>query len=807
MKIYILIILLFCSHAFAIQVISPSNENKIDGRVIEQGTGKPLAEANVQLVLSNRGTTTNQKGEFFFSHLTVEQDTLVITYMGYQTLIKPISLGDNKPLLFELERKTIEMPTVHVEAEYNNFGEHFFKLEPSARRVNSHYMESIISPSLPDFYTVLKSIPGISTSNEASPQISVRGGNFDQNLVLLDGVTLYYPFHYLGVISAISLNIIKNAEILPGGFSAQYGDRLSSVISIQTKTPQKKVCAAVDLNQTGADVQIGGKQFSKLSWLVSGRTSFKDLNRYFQDNYKFHFYDVFGKLKYNFSTNHSFEFISFQNNDRQNFDEKYNSFLYSNIDNASLSFANVFRRKLQFDNNLLSIVWNATWSQDISSQFQIYKSFLKNSFAIENFAIYPDDIDKKFLDAKEQNENQLEEMNAQDEQAVDNRFSDITSSFNIHYQIKENVSISTGVKYSQYNFNYGWQKRNKLWEPYVQLFFDYAPYDNFRYDKISQNGALFLEAKSTILPGMQIRTGFRLTKWKSLNKSYFEPRINLNYSFHKSYNFSMAIGRFSQGLSTTLDEGLVGFLPLFFPHSEIGQAAVASHFIIGMNRNSKTGTNGSISFFYKKFNHLMRSAKPELFFLPYSGDSYGFEAELSGRFLGYNLKLFYTFSKSYRKVQDETFYAPFDQRHRLQLQIKREIKKIKFSALWEFHSGQPYNPGIYHASVKSGAFQSFLNPSYETLRLKFYEIQIPKDAIRYPYYHRLDVSIRYVLRLEGFRVEPYVSVYNVYNRKNPVYFLGSSVDYRKNNNRYDYDFENAKVVSGIIPVMGIRMTY
>ena len=698
------------------------------------------------------------------------------------------------------------MPEIRIHADKNPIGEQFIPIEPSGRIIDSRFLNQSISQSLPDLYSILNKIPAMNTANDASPQISVRGGNFDQNLVLIDGAVLYYPFHYLAAISSISPEVIEQVKILPGGYSAQYGDRLSAVLSIKTKDPKRSFSFASSVNTTGGDILIGGASGSSLSWLVSGRTSFKNLNRFFQDGYEFGFYDVLGKIKLNPLSNHSIEIMAFQNSDLQHFKDSHSEYLSSSLDSDKLAFSNVFQRRLAFSNRIVSLHWNAVWAKKLCSDFQIYNSSLKNTFDINHYAIYPRTVEEKFKDSQSKNDKILADLNGQERQDTNNNFSDLTCSLNAEYIVNDNLNFSAGLEHSIYDFRYYWAQRNELWEPYVRLFFDHAPFGLFKYDYSAAKDAAFIESSTKVGPKVKLRAGIRTTHWNWDDRHDFEPRLNLNFSFGNKDHVTLTIGKYSQGISTALEEGLVGFLPLFFPSKELAQTATALQYICGLAHLSSR-FSWLLSAYYKKYDNLLKSTGLEPQFNQSQGKSFGLEMELSGMLLSNSWKLSYVISRSKRFYNNDAYYAPSDQRHKLQFQIRRDFGKIRFSAFWEFHSGQPYNPGLYHAALKILLPEKDYS-DYATGRIRLYEISVPRDRMTYPYYHRLDLSLHTVFRYKKIMFSPYTSVYNVYNRKNPVYFLGPGIDYRYDeNDKLTYSLGNRKIVSGIIFTLGIKIEY
>ncbi len=774
------------------------------GTVMDRYSHQVLADANITLMHSQRGTTSNAQGHFQLTFYTI--DTLVITYMGYHAFSKIILPGeqDTLELICKLEPKVLSMPGVQVVADHDRWGHAFIPFEPSARSINTAFFQQTAMSTLPDLYTALRTLPSLNTASDASPQVAVRGGQFDQNLVLLDGAVIYYPFHYLGTVSVIPLSLIESVEVYPGGFSAAYGDRLSSVISIKTSHPKKQFSLTGDLNINGSTLQSAGYVTERIGWLVSGRTSFRNLNRYFQDDYSFRFWDVYAKVFYH-SHKHRFDFFMFQNFDQQKFEQPVANALDSDQDESQLAFDTSFTRALQFENRLISGSIKSFWHQRLYTHFQWYQSEIETDFNVGYQAEFPDHIAPQFQTSLDEWKEYLEFENRNLQQDTDTRFRDLTLRFSLDHHINHVIHYSTGLEWSRYNAQYAWKKREPLWEPYVRLFFDHAPTSAFQYHKPASKEAIFLENRSVFGDMFRLRTGIRATHWRQAGPAQLEPRVSLEIYPKSELCLSLVAGRYTQGLFTSLEEGLVGFLPLHFPAQSAAHFSHAWHWIAGFRWSRGDLFSLALTGYYKSYQNLSRSITDDPLFISGSGHSRGLETEASAKGYGMLFRGFYTLTKSDRRFGHLTYPANTDIRHKIAGQIQRKIGRLQVSAYGEFHTGQPYNPGRVLAAIET------LHPRWDNEREKYdtawgvriVELDVPRDKMRYPPYHRLDVHIRLPLFFKGRDLCPYISIQNLYNRKNVVYFLDSSVDYRSNG----YTFGQTRIVSGRIITAGIEVEW
>ncbi|MBD3374292.1 TonB-dependent receptor [candidate division KSB1 bacterium] len=209
--------------------------------------------------------------------------------------------------------------------------------------------------------------------------------------------------------------------------------------------------------------------------------------------------------------------------------------------------------------------------------------------------------------------------------------------------------------------------------------------------------------------------------------------------------------------------------------------------------------------YYKSYQNLSKSITDDPLFITGSGHSRGLETEASATLYDILLRGFYTLAKSDRRFGHITYPANTDIRHKIAGEMRRKISRLQVSTYWEFHTGQPYNPGRFLAAIET------LHPGWDNEREKYdaawgvriVELDVPKDKMRYPPYHRLDVHIRLPLVFKGRALCPYISIQNLYNRKNIVYFLNSGVDHGPDG----YTFGQQRIVSGRVISAGVEIEW
>jgi CarboxypepD_reg-like domain/TonB-dependent Receptor Plug Domain len=222
--------------------------------ILKNNKGEILENANIAIIGKTGGSKSDEKG-FFSISIPANQDiTIGITYIGYGTIKKTYHLSPNQVISFSpvLKNATIDI------TEYN-------VIEESARngtmsKIDPKLASDFTGPN-ESFEAILKTLPGVSSNNELSSQYSVRGGNFDENLVYVNDIEIYRPFLIRAGrqegLSFINSNMVSDVQFSAGGFEARYGDKMSSVLDVQYKEPEE-FAGSVSFSLQGAAAHIEG---------------------------------------------------------------------------------------------------------------------------------------------------------------------------------------------------------------------------------------------------------------------------------------------------------------------------------------------------------------------------------------------------------------------------------------------------------------------------------------------------------------------------------------------------------------------
>jgi len=243
------------------------------GSVTDSLSGEALPFANILLQGTNIGASADLKGNFIIPGIPSEKNyTAVVSYLSYSPKEIQVKINQNQitQLRVELAPSAIRFEAVEkIGDKYDRPNETDIGLQKLTIREIEYLPQGVET----DIFRSLQFLPGVKSTGDVSARYYVRGGSSNQNLVLFNGVSVYNPFHALGLFSIIDPEIINAVEFFKGGFTAEYGGRLSSVLNLVTKDGNKNKFAA---NVTGSFLTTKASVEGPLpigSFIVSGRKS------------------------------------------------------------------------------------------------------------------------------------------------------------------------------------------------------------------------------------------------------------------------------------------------------------------------------------------------------------------------------------------------------------------------------------------------------------------------------------------------------------------------------------------------------
>jgi len=727
--------------------IKPLRKYTISGYIRDKSTGDVIIGANVYDISSLQGTTTNSYG---FYSLSLPQGKYHITnsFIGYTPVVQQVDLLKNIEATVELEVSAINIKAVEIMADpkeasmqINQSGD--IRFSPDALKKIPGFAGNV------DVLKTLQNVPGIVTFGDGSSFYYVRGGNSDQNLLLIDEAPIYNPSHLFGFFSALSPDAIKDVNVYKGDFPANYGGRLSSVVDVRAREGNmKRLGFSGNIGPFTSDFTFEGPILKeKSSFLISGRKSnlnWLNLSNDDQRTYKFNFYDINAKINLKLNKNNRIFLTVFTGNDVF---ERYNKLNMNTFGIGWNNMASTLRWNHIFNDRLFSNT-TAYFSRynyylDISKELRNYwNSSITNASIKTDFSYY--------LNPKNTVKAGFEFNNHQ------------SNPGNVHFtQIESPSSLPHISEYLCHEFSIYASNELKI----SHRFFANYGFRLTRWDDLGPTSVYYFDANHKVIDTITIAKN-------TIYKSFLNigPRITLKYAMGDNSAINANYSHNVQHLQV-LSNSTSPFtsLDVWVPSGPNILPQQADQFSLGFFNNFfHRQFEFSVEGYYKRlYNQIDYKDHADLLFNPLiegelrfgDGWSYGLETLLrksNGKFTGW---ISYAYSRSEKKITDvnngKLFPAAYDRPHNIciTLSYSNAGGHWNFSSHWMYLTGAPFSSptGFYYINGNSV-------PIYGE-----------KNNDRYPDYHRLDISVSYALSKPGKRFQHnlILTIYNAYGRHNP----------------------------------------
>ena len=719
----------------------------ISGFIKERKSGEVLIGANVYAKGTSYGTITNSYG---FYSLTLPEGNYILNYsfLGFREIPEDIELKSDQKISKDMEETRLDMKEIVVKPQET--GSDIRRNQLSDFNISNKTLASLPGfAGAPDILKALQSVPGIRSYGDGSSLFYVRGGNSDQNLLLLDETPIYNPSHLFGFFSALSPDAVNDIQVYKGDFPAAYGGRLSSVVDVKAREGNMKHFGfGGNLGPYASNISVEGPIWKNhASFFVSGRLSTLNWLNYFlkdQPSFNIQFYDINAKLNLIPNDNNRF-YLTFYTG-RDDF-SRYNSSAYRTYGISWNNILGTARWNHIFNKKLFS---NTTFNYS-RYNYYLYTSESQESFwtsSIANLTLKSDFT--WFLNADNTLKSGIEITNYKSNPGNLNKGagSNKTSSGT---RVPEYTSM-------QYVFYLGNEQRigNHLVLKYgirLPLWQDFG-----------QTTVYFFDANYQLIDS---------SKYKK-NISYYtylspEPRLSVIYNITDQSSLKFGYSRntqFMQQLTNTTGPftslEVWAFSGPNIPAQKVDQWALGWYQKAARNRLML-----SAEVFYKVYlYHLDYRDHANLLYNPLiEGElrfgkawAYGLELMLrkaEGKFTGW---ISYTFSRSLVQTNgvnnSETYPSNFDSPNDLCINVSYDNHRHwAFSAVWYYHTGSPVTTptGFYY------------NNGYSV------PVYGERNNSRLPDYHRLDLSVTYRISKpeKRFQQNVILTLYNAYGRYNP----------------------------------------
>ncbi|AMM50023.1 TonB-dependent receptor [Rufibacter sp. DG15C] len=708
----------------------------LSGTLRDASTGEPLIGANVGILGTASGVITNTNG--FYSLTTVPGSYRIqFSYLGYQSQINELSLTSDVKLNLELTALNTELKEVVVEGERNTFQDRLTRPQMSVETLSSR--EAKLLPALFGEVDIIKTLqlkPGIQSGGEGTSGLFVRGGSNDQNLVLLEDALVYNPSHLFGFFSVFNPDAVRNVELYKGGFPAQFGGRLSSVLDVKMRDGNRKdydVSGGLGLIASRLTVE-GPIQKEKSSFLVSTRRTYVDvftrmINKSQEDDPDwspipdYYFYDFNAKATFELGPSDRLFVNGYYGKD---------FFKFNDAD-------------FDFNFNWGNRVASARWAHQFSPRF-----FVNSTFSTSN---YEYEIANK-LDIFSFN--------------LTSNITDYTLKTDFEYLPNDHHHVRFGASATEHQFTVGrLQASSDDGSVNVQAGNNYN----------GQEFGLYASDDWGLTPLLTVSYGVRVSGFRN-DKTFvgLEPRASVNYRFTETLSLKANYTRMYQYVHLVSNSGASLPTDIWYPSSPGVKPQRSDQVALGVTKIYKEKYLLSTEAYYKDMKRqldlkdgaqIFGNAELEEEFVFGTGESYGQEfyvEKKEGKTTGW---IGYTLSWTNRTFPDinngKKFPTRFDRRHDLSVVAIHELnKRISATATFVYGTGNAYS-----LPVQRFVFQDVNGEDYTVI-----PVYTERNSFRLAAYHRLDLGVVYKLRPKRGTSDLTFSVYNAYNRRNPyfVYF-------------------------------------
>ena len=765
----------------------------LTGRVLDGKTGEPLVGAVVYNNKLQKGASSNTNGEFEME-LPTGDHQLDISFVGFEAGKMNIRLIENGTAdfqIFEESHNIAEVTVIGKEADLP-------RAQMSMVQLSGKEIREL--PALMGEVDVLKSLTilaGVQTVSELSSGFNVRGGNTDQNLILINGSPVFNSSHLFGFMSLINPDVVEDVRLFKGGMPARYGERVASVMEVEFKEGNEehlKVYGGIGIINSRLTIDGPLTKNKKLSAIIGGRSSYTDWILQEIPNLELnqgvtHFYDASGKLTYRFNKHNKISVMGYNSFDEfstssqtvteygnllgnvklnNRLAEKLHSeldFSYSNYDYRLTDYAN--GKPLEayhLDNALeyMSAGIGLKWHPDPRHNVELGGKFVYNK--ISPGEIIPID-----------NSSVIESQKLYDE-----KIRDWSVYISDEFQILPHFSVVAGLRFNHFS---------NIGTPLVYIYDPNQP-----------------KSPETVIDSLTFGPN-------EVSKSYYglEPRLAMNYDLDMYTTLKLSYQRTRQNVFQLSNNAVVSPAETWKAADYHLAPLISDQVAFGVENSSWIeNIDLTAEVYYKHLQNLIEykngaqlimNQYVETALIPTQGYSYGIELSARksvGRLTGY---LSYVFSRTMRKntsefdednLWDGDFYPSiYDKPHDFSFTGTYNIsRRWRLSGNYVFVSGRPTTlPELKYWFAGE-------NLVYYSDRNKY----------RMPAYHRLDLAITFDQNLRKKRMWKgswTLSVYNVYGRNNPY-----SVYYKKSVPNESNNFQSSSMYKlSVIGVPVPSLTY
>ncbi len=749
---------------------SPSTA-RLTGTVTEAATGVPIS---AELLIEGRaGVRTDTAGHFRLDSVPVGRLVVQVRALGFLALAHEMEVrdGSNAPVAIRLVRLPSTLTSVRTVARSPERERFEDAPATSALSIRGSEISTVPAVGERDVLRVIAFLPGVGVRNDFSSSLNVRGGEADQNLVLLDGVPIYNPFHLGGLFGTFMDAAVGEVEMLTGGFAAPYGGRLSSVLEVKSAEETRSgVHGSTDLSLLSSSVRLAGAvNDGRTSWSVAGRRTYADkVIQAIQgaNEFPYHFQDAQLHVRSHLPGGGTVSATVYGGKD-----------VLDGTGTATSGMASALtERGVGFDWG--NTVGGLTYTQPVGARTALIQQLSVSTFHT-NFGIVAESLSL----------------------AQDMRESRLAG------RLEHGRGAHTWtVGYELSSFRSGY--REQLPVTNSSAFPDALASDGDTL--ITQRaavGTVFVDDIWQVSDRLTLRTGLRFERVNAAGWAGASPRLAAKYLLTRNFALTASAGRFAQWTHAVRNEDLPLRLFDFWMTSDTDvPVGHATHLILGAEHWSSPTRFVRVEAYRKDYTDLVEPAstvdprvRPSLL-RTFDGAAYG--VDVFARQLprgGVSGWIAYSYGMSWRERNGERYFPAHDRRHSGDVVLNYAPGR---GYTFGFHAGAstgtPYTGWAgrmsrwhYDPVTKNWGLASRANDADIVNGARNHE--------RLPFYSRVDLSVERRIDVGSMTLRPMLSVVNVFNRRNVLLYA------------LDENVSPAAIVSyaqlPLLPSLGMRVEF
>ena len=732
------LLLLAVSSCLLASALSAGETGTLSGWVVSETDHEPLLGANVILRGTKTGGVTDEGGYYSIDKVKPGSYDVEFSLLGYGKLTihgLEIGSGQDRKLTVNLREQPIVFPDVEVIEDRDSPEGLHQEVLPSVRRLKPRQIKTLPG-AVEDVLRSLRAVPGVTARSDYSSQVFVRGGGPDQNLILDDGLVISSPYHVGGLISAFNPDVVEEIELIPGGFPARYGDRLSAVLEVKNREGSREgfeLWNNTSIISTSAIVE-GPLSGGRGSYIVTGRRTYYDLilNQIAEEDVAFpYFYDLHAKLAHDLGRADKLTLISYYSAE---------GFKYHQKRDEEDEIPEMWMDDLHHS-GVYSLIWNHNPRPNLSLRSQYGYLFMKESFNMRG------DLSLRgHVNGHRHSLNQ-----------------------NLIRIASPEHSLDLGWEFHHTEAEFWWEfvapdsLKDEL-EPGQQSPFR-PKQDDFSYDGSTNRFDIYASDRYRASERALLEYGLRFDYSDFVKEAVFSPRLNISYKIGPNTSLKGATGLFYQYPDyESFSEK--GYFPETSKNSNL-KVERAIHYLLGLEHYLSESWKVKTDFYLKDMSRLVVDYLDTSLVPVNEGEAVARGAELyieKKKFDDDKLSgwLAYTLGYSKLKTPWNSYFYMTDQRHSLNLFGEYEVNDwLTFGLTWRYGSGFPYTEVV---GVTPVLVLDTTGAVVDTSDWK--PVWGATNGGRYPAYHRLDLRTTFSYNWLGLPWEAYIEIINAYNRKN-----------------------------------------